>query len=454
MDLRDYLRMIRRGWRTLTGIALVCLALSALYLALVPKQYEAQAVLLISVSGASNTSEVAQGVQAAASAVGTYADVISSAAVVGPAAEAVLPAGRVSSALGMVSASPRGTSSVIDITVLGDSPLTVAKLANAVAREAVTTVPRLQGATSASVSLRVRPLQGATVPVEPASPIARQVLAVGLIFGLAIGLILTIAQQALDTRIRRPDDVRRLGEVLLGVLPKASRNQRRVIAVRDGAADSVINAYRVLRTSVSDLLPSGRGSVVITGVSRRHDVDNVAANLAWSFAQSGKTVLLVDADLDLSPLAELLQQEASPGLSEVLSGFSVDSDVIRVTGHPGVHVVPAGIPLESPADLLSRPRIAELLGHWKAQYDLVLINAPSVMSGVDALILARQSDATMVRVDVRSTRAKDLFNSLQAIRDSRVAVSGMVLVGVAQRLRLREPAPSILGRQPATRVVL
>src|SRR5690348_17540422 len=132
MELRDYVRMLKRGWPTVVLITALFVALASLYLFLTPKRYEATTTLFVSANDPQSITDLQQGAVFATNAVATYAKIVDSAAVLGPVAVELRPQRDVDSLVENVSVAAPESTTLIEIVVAGDQPDDAATVANAV----------------------------------------------------------------------------------------------------------------------------------------------------------------------------------------------------------------------------------------------------------------------------------------------------------------------------------
>jgi protein-tyrosine kinase len=116
---------------------------------------------------------------------------------------------------------------------------------------------------------------------------------------------------------------------------------------------------------------------------------NIATNLA---AGGRKNVLLLDVDLRKPDLARGLKIPARPGLAEYLSGSANLTDIVRKAVAPGLCVIPGGMRVATPWDLLVGERFRELLTEVRERYGLVLLDAPPIIPVSDAMALRELVD--------------------------------------------------------------
>jgi succinoglycan biosynthesis transport protein ExoP len=380
--------------------------LSGAYLVLAPKQYQSQALILLVTTNPKDVSALEYGQQYGKDAAPTYADVIDSSSIFEVVAKGLTPRRSVADLETMVSTQARESTSLIEVNVTAPSAAEAANIANLVARR-----------------------DDAPVPPSAVSPNPKRVLAIGFIVGAALGLALTLLQQALDTRLRRPEDLYAAAPVpLLAVLPRPKRSQRTQIVVRDDPGGQAVEAYRSLRTNLVHLESTERPSILFTGIGHRDDV-KVPLNLAWSMAQAGRRVLLIDLDLRQSSVADLLDLPQSAGMSDVLAGGAEFSDLVQQTSQPGLSVLVSGTTQPSPSDLLSSPVVAQVLRSAEAAYDLVVLHAPPLLAYTDAAVVSRVAGSTVISVRSGNARAVDLTRALVALQNVAVEPLGLVLAG-------------------------
>ena len=139
-----------------------------------------------------------------------------------------------------------------------------------------------------------------------------------------------------------------------------------------------------------------------------------------SIAQSGKRILLIDADLRKPRQQRIFALAAPVGLSSVISGEVEYADAIQENVVPNLSILPSGPLASSPAELLTSPRFAELLRLFRDQYDYVLLDSPPVLAVTDASVVAHHADGVLLVVRPSKNgrpmaeRARNVLNALGA----------------------------------------
>lgn len=432
MELQDYLRMLKRGWPTVLIITILFMTLAAVYVAIAPRRYEAATSLLVSTNNPRTVDDLQHGLDFMSRDVATYADIVDSPTVLTPVAEEVRPQLDVTALTAMVVVAARENTTLMDIAVQASDPTRAAALANAVATSAVRVLPTIDATPDGVPLVRVTQTSPAVEPTTAISPNVRSIMTIGFVVGLCVGLAVTIAAQSLDTRIRRTDNLREITDVpLVATLPQTTRAQRRSLAVRDAPDGMLGEAFRTLRTNLRFLESRERRSLLVAAASDvGGDAATVPANLAWSLAQAGRRVLLVDVDAKRGEIGPLFGMEPGQGLTEILSGRTGLPAVMRSTQHPGLRVLLPGTVQSGSADLLSAPAMTALLRRMEQENDYVVLHVPPVLASTDAAVLSGAVSGTLITVASGRTRAHDLTTALGALANVGVKPLGMVLTGL------------------------
>ena len=242
---------------------------------------------------------------------------------------------------------------------------------------------------------------------HPVSPGALKYLLIGLIFSLACGGGLAVLVEGLDRRFKNVAEVERaLAIPFLGFIPHHVLPKRRPPALItlqkpwSGAAE----AYHTVRTWIQLAQPPVR-SLLVTSACASEGKSTTAANLAVSFAQLGRHVLLVDADLRRPSLHRIFGDIQSQGLTDVLARGVEWSSVVHEAPLDNLKILFSGACPLNPTELLNIARLKHLIEHWKARFDLVIFDSPVVLSIPDVMILAPMMDSVLlVHSQGRSTR--------------------------------------------------
>jgi len=279
------------------------------------------------------------------------------------------------------------------------------------------------------------------------------VLPVACFLGLLLGVGVAYLADVADRRFRTPEDVRRqLGLPIVGHIPviagKATRAPTRGKA--DGAEKTIdfavrtfhnpkgrlAEAYRAVRTS---LYFSSRGQnhkvVQVTSPNAGDGKTTLAANLAVSIANSGKKVLVMDADFRRPRLDKCLALDGTIGLSALITEKAELPEAIQETGIENLWAMACGERPGNPADLLTSPRFAELLDTLREQFDFVIIDTPPLLAVTDPSTVAARADAVLLVIRLTKHAREASLRALGMLESLGADVLGVIVNGVGHGSR-------------------
>ncbi len=288
----------------------------------------------------------------------------------------------------------------------------------------------------------IRPAFPATAPFSPLR--ARNTI-LALLCGLVFGSLLAVGKARLDHRVHTPDDLVKLGHAVIGTVPTtealiqdeyggaetAEVNGRRV----DTHVVSLLNpmataseAYRALRTNIQFSRPDKVvQTILVTSSSPGEGKSVTAANLAVVFAQAGRRVLLVDADLRRPTVHTKLGLPREPGLVQTLfSTGPLDVDALDRLADD-LYVLPAGSLAPNPSELIGSRRMRDLIADMRETFDVVIFDAPPALAATDAVLLSTQCDVTLMIARAGETKDFEMASALTALADVGTTPSGFVL---------------------------
>lgn len=190
----------------------------------------------------------------------------------------------------------------------------------------------------------------------------------------------------------------------------------------------VSERYRTIRTNIQFASSADKQikTLVITSSGPGEGKSTTAANLAVVFANSGQSVLLIDADMRKATVHKTFLLNNGVGLSNVLSTDMKVSEAVQRTVVPNLYVMTSGPKSPNPSELLGSTRMDQLVRELRSDYDFVIFDMPPIVAVTDAQIVASKADGTMLVVRENYTR-KD---SLQKARELLSMVNANVLGAV------------------------
>ena len=177
-------------------------------------------------------------------------------------------------------------------------------------------------------------------------------------------------------------------------------------------------------------------TVLITSTMPGEGKSWVSSNLAVTFAQAGKKVILVDADMRKGRQYSIFGETPRPGLSNYLSGVGFEEDAadsngiynyIRETEIDNLYLIVAGDIPPNPSELLSSSQMIDLLQKLKEEFDVVIVDGTPSQLVTDALILARLVDSTVIVTASKQTKKEDLKKIVNNIKNIGGDISGVIV---------------------------
>jgi capsular exopolysaccharide synthesis family protein len=459
--LNHFLAVLRRRMRWVVGAFLLCLAAAGLMSTFLPRTYEATAELYVSVTTAQGVDDLANGARFTREQMASFASLALTPSVLEPVAQEFDISGGAEALEDRVAVEASDSTVVIALTVVDADPARAADLADAVADETSDAVERLapRDPDTGLSTVRVSVVRPATVPESASSPNTVLNVAAGTVLGLTLGILLALARDAVDTRVRDADVLAQLTPLpVLGTVGVWSERQTGRVQVATAPHSPAAESIRQLRTNLQFLRaaddPSGGRSgayvVSVTSALPGEGKSTISTNLAVALAQTGARVLLVDADLRRPTVAEILGVEGGVGLTTVLARDAELAEVVQEWGTAGLHVLPSGAVPPNPTELLGSPAMRWLVDHVRRAYDYVVIDTSPLLPVADATVLAGLVDGTVVVAHSHRVRRTQLAQALANLERVSASVLGVVLNQVRRdeetyAYRQREDGPDATG---------
>ena len=200
-------------------------------------------------------------------------------------------------------------------------------------------------------------------------------------------------------------------------------------------------AFKRLRTNVIMSLEDAENKCRVVGVTSAQPTEGkstVALNLAFSIAELGKKVLLIDADMRRSSLHVKTELNREPGLSDLLTTTNSIATVIQkyVNTKEGdttsFDMISGGVDVSNPSELLDSKRMSNLLQALAAAYDYIIIDLPPVGAVIDAVPVSQRTDGMIVVLRENNCPRNVLEDCVSQLRLAKVNILGFVVNGAVE----------------------
>lgn len=428
LDLRAHAAAIRRFWRTVLASTLLGAAVALGITLHAQPAYETSLTFYVASQTSGDRDTPLQASEFAQQRVNSYVGVVTSERMASAVlADTGLPISA-SDLSEMITASADPNTVLMYVQVVDVSRDRSMTIARSIARNLDSVIAELDNrANSGSVQLRV--LSGPTLNPTPVAPRTKLNLALGLLIGLGLGVAQALLRQQFDNSVRTREQLSQLtGLPTLGALDfDASARSAPVLPPKISKSRRA-EGFRQLRTNLRFVDATMPVEVLtVTSSVEGEGKTTTAANLAQSFAEAGRRVLLVDADLRKPKLEQYLDLEGSAGLTDILIGEAEFSDVVQEWGPDGLSVLASGLIPPNPSELLGSTAMEKFLQQARTDYDLVVVDTPPLLPVTDAAVTAVMSDGVILIVRHGRTKRDQVRYSLEALRSVDARVLGTVL---------------------------
>ncbi len=254
----------------------------------------------------------------------------------------------------------------------------------------------------------------AEVSKGPVSPNKSLFYGVAVFFALLIGVGLSFLRHYLTATIKTKNELTQLLDIpLIGVISRIRENESPILALG--------NLYTNLEL-IQDKKETSQeaNTVLITSMLLNEGKNFTISNLAKTYASTGKRVLVIDMDLTNHKKQNLFGISNEKGLADILQKNITPHQAILKTNTKGVDIIPTGNLLNIYSGILFAPQTNEFISTLKADFDIILINAPAIGLVEDVTLMMQQVDFNLLVFRARKTKIKTVNFAKQIIEEHKI----------------------------------
>ncbi|TGE79846.1 tyrosine-protein kinase [Pseudoalteromonas sp. KS88] len=283
---------------------------------------------------------------------------------------------------------------------------------------------------------------------KPVKPKKALIVVMATMLGGMLAVAIVLVQKAMHKGVEDPNEIEAIGLPVYASVPysdyqdkltgfskaRKAKNKPKSILALDNPADLSIEALRSLRTSLHfAMMESKNNLIAISGPSPGVGKSFISVNLASVLAQSGKKVLIIDADMRKGYLQTQFGIKWDDGLSDYLSGRLNLSEVTKPTQVEGLSVITRGQIPPNPSELLMHSNFSKLVEEVSTEYDLVIIDTPPILAVTDPAIVSAHTGTTLLVTRFGQNHIKEIELTRARFEQNGTDVKGVVFNGVMKK---------------------
>jgi capsular exopolysaccharide synthesis family protein len=275
-------------------------------------------------------------------------------------------------------------------------------------------------------------IEPAMVPGAPVGPNWPQSVGLSVLVAVLLAVALAMLLEYMDDTIKTQEDARRtLNLAPIGAITRIdnAKGPAKMVAVATAPLSRAAEAYRILRTNLQfKMIERSIRTLMVTSSIPAEGKSVTVSNLASVIAQSGKKVILVDADMRRPTVHRIFDINNNMGLTGALLHPEMDiSNFITEDVLDNLSIMPTGELPPNPAELLSSERMNEVIALLRQRAEIVIFDTPPALGVADSTVLAGKVDGVLLVVDSNRTRRATARAAAEALLSVGANMLGVVI---------------------------
>lgn len=327
-----------------------------------------------------------------------------------------------------VSAATNDSSPIVYIYATDSNPAQTVRIVKELVKQLKKQVSAMAGP---DINVSFATIQAPVEPRVASSPNVQANLAIGIVAGLIIAMLGAVLREMFDKGVNDVSDVQTVvRDPVLASVPKAHTVSNGVPAVITKPRGRAAEEVRRLTTNISFVTPKDlkqQNVIIVTSTNPREGKTTVSVNMAAAFAEKGKSVLLIDADVRHPSVAKALGMNSGVGLVSLLAGEVSAKEAIQPYWKSYLQVLPAEEHKTPSGIILGSDAMRQLVDQAAERYDYVIVDTAPMTVANDAAVFAEKGGVLLLVVGQGVAQKKALREVVKEFRMSKTAIRGVVL---------------------------
>ena len=287
----------------------------------------------------------------------------------------------------------------------------------------------------------VKPYEVAQLPTQPSNDTLKRDVAIAAIIAVFGVLAVAFVIFYFDDNVKYSEDLeKKIGLPIAGKIIKSNIKTRKghevdELMVQKYPKSAVSESIKALRTNLQfSSVDSGFKTILLTSSVASEGKSFVSSNLAISFAQSGKKVLIVDCDLRKGRLHRVFRLPNTLGLSNLLADdITKYGKYIQRTGISNLYMITRGAYPPNPSELLGSKKNRVLIEKLKTKFDIIIFDGAPCNGVTDSVIMSTIVDEVLIVTKDSNTAKSALESTKEMLQKVNAPIAGVVMNSVSKK---------------------